>query len=110
MEDEYRIHRALIEEMEKENGASTDQGVSEDQEFETLGVGQMSLLDDRGRTDLRNGEAPRSSSSASPGKASVNVDKLLSNLPQKADRSKSSDQKPPVMLTDFVNNLESTFT
>jgi hypothetical protein len=96
MEDEYRIHRALLEEMEKENSNSPEQENLD--ECETLGVEQMSIKDDhRGRSEERKeSDVPRSSFSTSPRKASVDVDKLLKNLPQKSERSKSSEQKPPV--------------
>ena len=109
MEDEYRIHRALLEEMEKETVNSNENEISEDHQAETFGVGQMSIQDDRGRSESRKApDTTRNTSSTSPRKASVDVDKLLNNLPQKSDRSKSSDNKPPVIF--FTNMIESTIS
>lgn len=97
MEDEYRIHRALLEELEKDASNSPEHDAYNEVESDALGVDQMSLNDDRGREEYRSEQnAPRRTSSSSPGKASVDVNKLLKNLPQKSDRSKSSESKPPV--------------
>jgi hypothetical protein len=96
MEDEYRIHRALLEEMEKENSNSLEEGKVDEGANGSLGIDQLSI---RGRSpERKESDVTRSSSSTSPRKASVDVDKLLKNLPQKSERSKSSESKPPVRI------------
>ena len=96
MEEEYRIHRALLEEIEKQNAAELEN----DYPTETISETEIEKLslEDRGRSDVRkSNESFRTNSSSSPKKkGSVDVNKLLTNLPQKSERSKSNDKKAPV--------------
>jgi hypothetical protein len=94
MEDEYRIHRALVEEMEKtaEMGAPQETAVTgrksmeKDEESDTLGMETISLSRGRSPTPDGVGSHQRSPSRDSAGgkRPSVDVGKLLKDMPKKA--------------------------
>jgi hypothetical protein len=108
MEDEYRIHRALVEEMEKttlnasgkeeEESPSGTSQKEKDRESEEDGFSGMENVPlSRGRTPSQDpseaGGAPhaRSASQNSQGKRSLDMNRLFKDVPKKADGSSSTD-------------------
>jgi hypothetical protein len=125
MEDEYRIHRALVEEMEKTADVGAPQetapaagrkSMDKDEESDTLGMETISLSRGRSPTPDGTGSQQRSPSRDSSGgkRPSVDVGKLLKDMPKKAasEGSASTDGvkkgKAPVSIK-FRNAKSETY-
>lgn len=107
MEDEYRIHRALVEEMEKStlsaSGKEEEVSASEvshkdkDRDSDEDGFSGMENVPlSRGRTPSQDpSDAPhaRSASQNSQGRRSLDMNRLLKDAPKKAEGSCSTDKK-----------------